>query len=90
MLASRVDLATIDVTLTERTGMRVSDDLPGFATSLGLGWVTLVNVVKVGVVLVGFLLPFAPFALGGVWLLHRHLRRRRSVALVHEAHVDDA
>ncbi|HVF13505.1 MAG TPA: DUF4349 domain-containing protein [Acidimicrobiales bacterium] len=71
VLTSRVEMATINVLLTERTDLELNRELPGFLKALRAGWVALLNVLLVIVAVAGFLLPFAPLALGGWWLIRR-------------------
>lgn len=82
VLRDQVELATINVMLTEREDLKVNDNLPGFRGGLRAGAVALLNAAQVLVVLVGFALPFAPFAVLAVWLVRRYLRRRRRRAAV--------
>ncbi len=74
VLASQVDLATVDLRLSERDDLRLKGDVPAFATALRAGWVVLVNVGLVGVAAAGFLLPFTPLVVAGWWAVRR-LRR---------------
>lgn len=76
-LSGQVEMATIDLRLTENPDpeeLGVSDDIPGFLGALRNGWVSLVNVVLVLLMAVGFLLPFSPFIAGGWWGYRRYRR----------------
>lgn len=76
VLNSQVELATITLHLTERADIEVSDDVPGFFSALGAGWVVFVNIVLVLVAVIGFLLPFLPFLVAAGWLGRRYLKNR--------------
>lgn len=78
VLDDRVQLATVDVTLTEQRQTEVSDDVPGPAKALRAGVVALVNVGQVLLAGAAFLLPFVPLLLLGAWLARRARRRRRA------------
>jgi hypothetical protein len=75
VLRDRVDLATIDARFTAQEELEVSSDLPGFLDGLRTGLVAIVTGSVVVLALVGFLLPFTPFALAGRWGWVRHRRR---------------
>jgi len=75
VLNSQVDLATINVRLNERTDLEVSREMPGFLKALRAGWVALLNVMLAVGAVAGFLLPFAPLALGGWWFVRRYRSR---------------
>lgn len=75
-LDDQADLATIRATFTERDAPKVSDDLPGPLDALRAGAVTVVNLLLVALAVAAFLVPFAPFALLGWWLVRRRRRRR--------------
>jgi hypothetical protein len=75
MLSSQVDLATINLRLTERGDIEVNPEAPGFLKSLRAGWVALLNVVLVVVAVAGFSVPFVPFAVLVVWAVRRSRRR---------------
>lgn len=77
----RVDLATIDVTLTGTSEPTASRDIPGFSRGVRAGTATLTNVVRVAVTVIGFGLPFLAVLLpAGALLLVLRRRRRRPVA----------
>ena len=75
VLESRTSMATITVTLTERSEAKVDKDIPGFGTGLSRGFVAVVNVLAIGLTVLGFLLPFvlvlSPFAVCG-WLWRKN------------------
>lgn len=75
VLESRTRMATITVTLTERSEAKVDKDIPGFGTGLSRGFVAVVNVLAIGLTVLGFLLPFvlvlSPFAVCG-WLWRKN------------------
>lgn len=75
VLSSQVDLATINLRLTERGDIELRAEVPPFTRALRASWSALVLVVRVGVASAGFLLPFAPLGLAGWWAV-----RRRRVA----------
>ena len=79
-LDDRVELATIDLTVTERQEAEISDDVPGPAKALRAGGVAVVNIGQVLLAVGAFLVPFAPFLLAGAWLARRTARRRRARA----------
>lgn len=76
VLESQTSMATITVTLTERSEAKVDKDIPGFGTGLSRGFVAVVNVLAVGLTILGFLLPFllvlSPFAAGWWFWRKRH------------------
>ena len=74
VFASQVDMATINVRLTERSDVALKAEVPAFNRALGAGWSALVLVVRAGAAAAGFLLPFSPLALAGWWAV----RRRRT------------
>ncbi|MGH9223139.1 MAG: DUF4349 domain-containing protein [Acidimicrobiales bacterium] len=76
VLSSQVDLATINLRLTERSEPELARDVPGFAVAVRAGWVALRNVAAALVAATGFVLPFAPLVVGAAWFLRR---RRPSV-----------
>lgn len=76
VLNTQVDLATINLRLTERGDLQVNHEVPAFQKAVLAGWVALVNVVLVVTAVAGFLLPFAPLALVAGWLARRSRRRR--------------
>jgi hypothetical protein len=73
VLESQTSMATITVRLTERSEAKVDKDIPGFGTGLSRGFVAVVNVLAIGLTVLGFLLPFilvlSPFAV--CWWLWR-------------------
>lgn len=75
VLSSQVDLATINLRLTERGDLQLKAEVPAFTKALGAGWSALAVVISAGVATAGFLLPFAPLGLAGWWAV----RRRRHV-----------
>ena len=78
VLTDQVELATIDVRLTERDDIRVNEDLPSFLGGLRSGWVAVVTLSQFVLVTLGFLLPFLPFVALAVWLILRYQKRRRN------------
>lgn len=76
VLDSQVDMATINLRLTERDDVELSHDVPGFTKALRAGSVTLLNLGLASAAVAGFVLPFTPFAVGGLWVVRRrrHLR----------------
>ena len=76
LLSSQVDLATINLRLTERGDLQVKAEVPAFAKALRAGWSVLGVVARAGVATAGFVLPFAPLGLAGWWAV----RRRRPPA----------
>jgi len=74
VLDSRIDLATVNVRLTEAADLEVSREVPGFVKALRAGWVAVLNVLLAAVAVAGFLLPFTPFALAGWWAVRRRRR----------------
>jgi hypothetical protein len=79
VLTAQVDLATINLHLTERAGPAVTKDLPGPLRAMRAGWVVLVNTVLALVAVAAFLVPFLPLLLMARWLLRR--RRPRDVIM---------
>ncbi len=77
-LANRVDLATIDVHLAEKTSPRASGRIPGVGEGLRGGWAALVNFLKVLVLVLAAALPFLPFVVVAVLLVRWLVHRRRS------------
>jgi hypothetical protein len=77
-LNGRVDMATVSLTLTERSTSHVSKNIPGFRRALHAGWVALINTGKIVVTVIGAVLPFAPFALLLLFALSRYRRWRRA------------
>ncbi|MDP1803902.1 MAG: DUF4349 domain-containing protein [Acidimicrobiales bacterium] len=75
VLTSQVDMATINLRLTERGDLQLKAEVPAFSRALRAGWSALALVARVGVASAGFLLPFAPLGLAGWWAV-----RRRRVA----------
>ena len=75
VLRDRVDLATIEARFTQEDELEVSGDLPGFVEGLRTGVVALVTGTLLVLTMVGFVLPFVPFALLGLWLRRRYRRR---------------
>ncbi len=71
VLDSQVDLATVNLRLTERGDIEVNPELPGFLKAVHAGWVVLANLGLAGVALAGFLLPFTPLALVAWWVVCR-------------------
>jgi Domain of unknown function (DUF4349) len=69
VLSSQVDLATIDLRLTERADA----SLPAFTAALRAGWDAFLLAVRAGAAASGFLLPFAPLFLAGWWVVRRRL-----------------
>jgi hypothetical protein len=79
-LLNQVDLATLNLRLTERGKVaQASKNIPGFAPGLRTGWAAFVNTTKVGLTVTGALLPFAVTAAVGFlgFRLVRRIRRRR-------------
>jgi hypothetical protein len=74
VLTDQVDLATINLRLTETADLEVNREVPGFLQALRTGGVALLSLVLVGVAAGGFLLPFTPVAVAGWWILRRHRR----------------
>ena len=77
VLSSQVDLATINLRLTERGDVEVSREVPAFLKAVRAGWVAVLNVLLVVVAIAGFGLPFVPFGLL-TWRAVRRYRRRRA------------
>jgi hypothetical protein len=75
VLNDQVSLATVNLRLTKRDDLEVSKDLPGFLGGLRAGIVAVVNVAQGLLVVIGFLLPFVPYAAGVWWLVRRYRRR---------------
>jgi hypothetical protein len=75
VIESQVDLATVDLLLTEHAEVAVSDDLPAVVDALRAGWVALLTAGQVLAVVLAFSLPFLPFALVGWWGIRRYRRR---------------
>lgn len=71
VLSAQVDLATINLRLTERGDLQVQAEVPPFTRAVGAGWSALTVVARVGLASAGFVLPFAPLALAGWWLARR-------------------
>ena len=76
VLTDQVELATINVRLTESADLEVSREVPGFLEASRTGWVALLNVLLGVVAAAGFLLPFSPLVVLGWWIVRR-LRSRR-------------
>jgi len=80
VLANRVDLATIELTLTVRGDPTVDKDIPGFLRGIRTGWVAFVNFLALIVTAVGLVAPFlliaAPALLLLRWWRRNHPRRR--------------
>src|SRR5205085_11901921 len=74
ILTSQVDLATIDLRLTERADLRVNRDVPRFPATLRTGSVALLNLGLALVAAAGFLLPFTPLPAAAWWITRRHRR----------------
>ena len=72
VLTSQVELATINLRLTETADLEINREVPGFLKALRTGWVALLNVLLGVVALAGFLLPFAPLTVLGWWIVRRH------------------
>lgn len=81
VVRDQVDLSTLTVRFTEvsETAPKVNDDLPGFVRSFKAGAVTVANIGLGLLAVVGFLLPFLPFAALG-WFGWRLYRRRHPKA----------
>lgn len=77
----RVDLATIEVTLTERSEPAASGDIPGFSRGARTGAAALADIARVAVTAIGFGLPFLAVLLpvGAVAKFVRHRPRRTAV-----------
>ena len=75
VLTSQVDLATINLRLTERGDLQLRAEVPAFPKAVRAGWSALAVVVRAGLAVAGFLFPFAPLGLAGWWAV----RRRRHV-----------
>ena len=71
VLSSQVDLATINLRLTQRGDMELTAEVPLFTEALRSGWSAAVVVVRAGVAATGFLLPFIPLGLLGWWAVRR-------------------
>jgi hypothetical protein len=71
LLSSQVDLATINLRLTERGDLQVKAEVPQFTKALGAGWSALAVVARAGLAAAGFVLPFAPLGLAGWWAARR-------------------
>ena len=71
VLASQVDLATINLRLTQRGDIELRAEVPPFTKAVRAGWSVAVVVVRAGVAATGFVLPFAPLGLLGWWALRR-------------------
>ncbi|MEZ5205131.1 MAG: DUF4349 domain-containing protein [Acidimicrobiales bacterium] len=78
VLQDRVELATLDLTLSEKDAPEVSDDLPGPLDALRTGAVTVGNLGLLLLAAVAFLVPFSPFLLAGWWLWRRTKPRREA------------
>jgi hypothetical protein len=82
VLESQTSMATITVRLTERSEAKVSKDIPGFGTGLSRGFVAVVNVLAIGLTVLGFVLPFllvlAPFAAGFWYWRRRHPKQPKA------------
>jgi hypothetical protein len=82
VLESQTSMATITVTLTERSEAKVDKDIPGFGTGLSRGFVAVVNVLAVALTVLGFVLPFllvlSPFAAGWWFWRKRHPKRPKT------------
>lgn len=74
-LNERVDLATVNLTLSRRAVAKPADDLPGFLGGLRRGAVALVDAGTVALAVLGFALPFLA-VLFILWLAIRPLARR--------------
>ncbi len=79
VLSSQVDLATINVRLTERGDLAVNREVPPFLKALRAGSVAVLNALLVVVAIAGFTLPFAPFGVLVWWVVRRYRRRRGSL-----------
>jgi Domain of unknown function (DUF4349) len=75
VLRDRVSLGTIEAHFTQKDELEVSGNLPGFLDGLRAGLVAFVTGGLLVLTLVGFALPFAPFALLGWWLWRRYRHR---------------
>jgi hypothetical protein len=71
VLSSQVDLATINLRLTERGDIALKAEVPPFSRALRASWSALVLTVRIGVATAGFVLPFTPLALAGWWAIRR-------------------
>jgi hypothetical protein len=71
LLSSRVDMATVDLRLTERGDLRLQAEVPTFTRALRAGWSAAAVTVRAGVAAAGFVLPFAPLGLAGWWVVRR-------------------
>ncbi|HET7721305.1 MAG TPA: DUF4349 domain-containing protein [Acidimicrobiales bacterium] len=71
LLSAQVDLATINLRLTERGDLQLKAEVPAFTKAVRAGWSALEVVVRVGAAGAGFLLPFAPLGLAGWWAVRR-------------------
>lgn len=80
VLGSQVDLATINVRLTERAALEVTQEVPGFFKAVRTGWVALLSVLLVVIAVAGFAVPFVPLGVT-VWWVLRRFRRRRAAGL---------
>ena len=81
VLTNQVEMATINMRLTETADLEVNREVPGFLKALRTGWVALLNVLLGVVAVAGFILPFAPLIVLGWWIVRRyrshHPRRNR-------------
>jgi len=75
VLTNQVELATINVRLTETADLEVNREVPGFLEALRTGWVALLNVMLGLLAAAGFLLPFAPLGALGWWIVRRYRSR---------------
>lgn len=70
-----VELQAFDYVYLEAS---VDDPLPGFSDSFSSGWSKLATLGSVLLIVLGTVLPFAPFVAVGAWLILRRFRRRNA------------
>lgn len=75
VLSSQVDLATINLRLTERGDLQLRAEVPTFSRALRASGSAAAVAVRAGVAATGFVLPFAPLGLAGWWAVRRRRRR---------------
>jgi hypothetical protein len=75
VLTNQVELATINVRLTESADLEVNREVPGFLKALRTGWIALLNLLLGVAAGAGFVLPFAPLVALGWWIVRRYRSR---------------
>jgi len=78
-LNSLVDLATVNLRLSERGDVKLNADVPPFLKALRAGSFVPLNVGLVVVAAAGFTLPFLPLGVLAVWAVRRYRRGRPGV-----------